>query len=526
MNADSKNVYDVFVIGGGINGAGIARDAAGRGYSVCLCESNDLASGTSSASSKLIHGGLRYLEHYDFGLVRKALKEREVLLKIAPHIISPMRFVLPHSKDLRPWWLLRIGLFLYDHLGYREILPGTRSLNLSQDPAGEPLRQGFHKGFEYSDCWVDDARLVVLNAMDAAKKGAQIKVRTKVEKIKRQNGIWIITTRNSLTGCIEKVSAKVVVNAAGPWVDDVLGVAFERGPVQNVRQVRGSHIVVPKLFDHEKAYIFQNSDNRIIFAIPYEEEFTLIGTTDVDHGNDLGRIEINQEEVDYLCKCASEYFENAISTDDVVWSFSGVRPLYDDGASSAQEATRDYVIEVEEEEQSLLINIFGGKITTYRRLAETILEHIEGFLGKRGGGWTGQSALPGGETGIEDNGEIAKQLDTRFPFLNTQNTARLARLYGTCAFKMLKDVTLAEDLGQHFGNGLYQTEVEYLIENEWARTAEDILFRRTKIGITMPDPDAESLDQYMRERLQNGADIPVPSVATATGEARVGGVIQ
>ncbi len=499
MTTDASNTYDLLVIGGGINGAGVARDAAGRGFSVCLCEANDLAAGTSSASSKLIHGGLRYLEYYEFGLVRKALQEREVLLGIAPHIIRPMRFILPHSNKLRSWWLLRAGLFLYDHLGHRKILRGTRDINFSRDPAGTSLKPEFQKGFEYSDCWVDDARLVVLNAVDAARNGAEIKVRTKVEKVTRENGIWQVTTKNTDSGKVEKVFANVVVNAAGPWVDNILGSAFNRGPVQNVRHVRGSHIVVPKLFDHDKAYIFQNPDGRIIFAIPYEEDFTLIGTTDVDHGDDLGAIEINQEEAEYLCNCASNYFEYDVSTEDIVWSYSGVRPLYDDGADAAQEATRDYVIETETEEQSLLINIFGGKITTYRRLSETILEHVEKFLGKRGNSWTAHSALPGGDFELDGASEIENQLHSRLPFLDDRTIVRLVRLYGTRALDILKDVAVIDDLGIDFGNGLYQVEVEYLVQNEWACTAEDILFRRTKLGITMPQVKVNNLERYLQE---------------------------
>ena len=506
MSTKTSQPFDVFVIGGGINGAGIARDAVGRGFSVCLCEANDLASGTSSASSKLIHGGLRYLEHYEFGLVRKALKEREVLLAMAPHIISPMRFILPHSKNLRPWWLLRMGLLLYDHLGHRKILPGTRSVDFANDASGKPLKTSYEIGFEYSDCWVDDARLVVLNAIDAKNKGAHIKVRTKVEKLRRQNGIWVVTTKNSITGKVEEISAKIVVNAAGPWVDQVLNSALNRNSARNVRLVRGSHIVVPKLFDHEKSYIFQNADGRIIFAIPYEENFTLIGTTDVDHGDDLESVDITNEEAEYLCRCTGKYFEKAISKDDIIWAYSGVRPLYNDGATAAQEATRDYVIETEAEEQSLLINIFGGKITTYRRLSETILEHVEGFLGKRGDVWTEKSILPGGDIGPSNIAVFASKLHSEFPFLKIHTASRLARLYGTNARKILDGATSIEDLGRGFGCDLYQAEVEYLVENELANKAEDILFRRTKIGITMPEMGAKNLDKYLAEYFREASD--------------------
>jgi len=499
VSPEIDKVFDIFVIGGGINGVGVARDAAGRGYSVCLCEANDLASGTSSASSKLIHGGLRYLEHYEFGLVKKALQEREVLLAMAPHIISTMRFVLPHSKELRPWWLLRIGLFLYDYLGRRKILPGTRDVNLISDPVGKPLKPKFRRGFEYSDCWVDDARLVILNAMDAAQKGAQIRVRNKVIKAKRENGIWLLTTKDMVTGKIGKTHAKVIVNAAGPWVDEILGEVLKQGNKQNVRQVRGSHIVVKKLFEHGKSYIFQNADERIIFAIPYEEDFTLIGTTDADHGNDLGEIKITDDEAEYLCKSASEYFEKTIKVDDIVWTYSGVRPLYDDGASEAQEATRDYVIETEQEEQSLLINIFGGKITTYRKLSESLLEHIEAFLGKKKNSWTDKSILPGGDIGSNGIDTFTTKLHSKYPFLDHQLVSRLARLYGTNTETIVNKATSLKELGQNFGCGLYQVEVEYLVDNEWAITAEDILFRRTKIGITMSEAGIDHLESFLQE---------------------------
>ena len=498
MVSDVTDIFDVFIIGGGINGVGAARDAVGRGYSVCLCEANDLGSGTSSASSKLIHGGLRYLEHYEFGLVRKALEEREVLMTIAPHIISPMRFILPHSKALRSWWLLRAGLFLYDHLARRKHLAGTQSVNLNNDPSGNPLKPKFKRGFEYSDCWVDDARLVVLNAMDAAQKGAQISVRNKVIKAQRHDGVWAITSNDITTGKNTTNYAKVLVNASGPWVDEVLDLALSYGQKQNVRQVRGSHIVVKTLFNHGKSYIFQNSDGRIMFAIPYENDFTLIGTTDIDHGNNLNKIKISDKEADYICQYASEYFEKPITTDDIVWSYSGVRPLYDDGASEAQEATRDYVIETETVEQSLLINIFGGKITTYRKLSEGIVEKVEAFLGKRKNAWTHQSTLPGGDLGYKNIHHFTHAMQAEFPFLDQKYIERLARLYGTNIRIILYKVTSIEDLGQDFGSGLYQREVEYLIAHEWAITTEDILFRRTKIGLIMPERNVAKLEKFLR----------------------------
>ena len=363
-------MYDIAIIGGGVNGCGIARDAAGRGLKVLLVEKSDLASGTSSASTKLVHGGLRYLEHYEFKLVRDALAEREVLLSMAPHIIWPLRFVLPHHKALRPAWLIRMGLFLYDHLGGRKILPASRSIRLKDVPAGAPLQDTFTNAFEYSDCWVDDARLVVLNAMDAKARGADIRTRTEAVTARGENGKWIIDLENKTTGKRERVTANVLINAAGPWVDDVLHRKAGKNGKPRIRLVKGSHIVVPKLFDHDRAYIFQNDDKRIVFAIPYETDYTLIGTTDVDYQGDPGNVKIDAEEIEYLCKLASSYFKQGISPQSVVWTYSGVRPLMDDGATAAQEATRDYVLELDDTLGAPLLNIFGGKITTYRRLAE------------------------------------------------------------------------------------------------------------------------------------------------------------
>ncbi|MBN9253027.1 MAG: glycerol-3-phosphate dehydrogenase, partial [Mesorhizobium sp.] len=387
---------DIVIIGGGINGCGIARDAVGRGFSVLLAEMNDLASGTSSGSTKLIHGGLRYLEFYEFRLVREALMEREVLWRNAPHIIWPMRFVLPYAEGLRPAWLLRLGLFLYDHIGGRKLLPATKTLDMHTDPSGKPLKRLFSKAFEYSDGWVNDARLVALNARDAADKGADIRVRTKVVSARRDDKVWTVTLEDTHTGVREEVTARLLVNAAGPWVDHVLTEAFGRNDVHNVRLVQGSHIVVPKKFDDPRAYFFQNKDGRIIFAIPYEEDFTLIGTTDQDYPGDPHDVKISDAEIDYLCAAASEYFAEPVKREDIVWTYSAVRPLYDDGASKAQEATRDYVLKSEEGGAPLL-NAFGGKITTYRRLSEAMLEKIEGFLGKRGKPWTAVAPLPGGD---------------------------------------------------------------------------------------------------------------------------------
>ncbi|ESZ32638.1 glycerol-3-phosphate dehydrogenase [Mesorhizobium sp. L2C066B000] len=492
-------VRDIFVIGGGINGCGIARDAVGRGFSVFLAEMNDLASGTSSGSTKLIHGGLRYLEFYEFRLVREALMEREVLWKNAPHIIWPMRFVLPYAKGLRPAWLIRLGLFLYDHIGGRKLLPATRTLDMSKDPAGKPLKPLFHKAFEYSDGWVNDARLVVLNARDAADRGATIRTRTKVVGARREGDLWAIRVEDVRTGDADEVKARLLVNAAGPWVDHVLSTTVGQNDVHNVRLVQGSHIVIKKKFDDPRAYFFQNKDGRIIFAIPYEEEFTLIGTTDRDYPGDPHDVKISDTEIDYLCAAASEYFAEAVTRPDIVWTYSAVRPLYDDGASKAQEATRDYVLKADGGEgKAPIVNAFGGKITTYRRLSESMLEKVEGFLGKRGKPWTANAPLPGGDfpaTGFDV--QVAK-LKSAFPFLDQRLARRLTRLYGTRAQVLLGLAKSNADLGRNFGADLYEAEVRYLSENEWALTAEDVLWRRTKRGLHLSREQASALDEFMR----------------------------
>ncbi|ESZ32204.1 MULTISPECIES: glycerol-3-phosphate dehydrogenase [unclassified Mesorhizobium] len=492
-------VRDIFVIGGGINGCGIARDAVGRGFSVFLAEMNDLASGTSSGSTKLIHGGLRYLEFYEFRLVREALMEREVLWKNAPHIIWPMRFVLPYAKGLRPAWLIRLGLFLYDHIGGRKLLPATRTLDMSKDPAGKPLKPLFHKAFEYSDGWVNDARLVALNARDAADRGATIRTRTKVVGARREADLWAIRVEDVRTGDADEVKARLLVNAAGPWVDHVLSTTVGQNDVHNVRLVQGSHIVIKKKFDDPRAYFFQNKDGRIIFAIPYEEEFTLIGTTDRDYPGDPHDVKISDTEIDYLCAAASEYFAEAVTRPDIVWTYSAVRPLYDDGASKAQEATRDYVLKADGGEgKAPIVNAFGGKITTYRRLSESMLEKIEGFLGKRGKPWTANAPLPGGDfpaTGFD--AQVAK-LKSAYPFLDQRLARRLTRLYGTRAQVLLGLAKSNADLGRNFGADLYEAEVRYLSENEWALTAEDVLWRRTKRGLHLSREQASALDEFMR----------------------------
>ncbi|MER8485414.1 glycerol-3-phosphate dehydrogenase [Mesorhizobium sp. M1322] len=492
-------IHDIFVIGGGINGCGIARDAVGRGFSVFLAEMNDLASGTSSGSTKLIHGGLRYLEFYEFRLVREALMEREILWKNAPHIIWPMRFVLPYAKGLRPAWLIRLGLFLYDHIGGRKLLPATKTLDMAKDPAGKPLKPLFRKAFEYSDGWVNDARLVTLNARDAADRGATIRTRTKVISARREGGLWAVRLENTQTGDAEEVKARLLVNAAGPWVDHVLSATVGLNDVHNVRLVQGSHIVIGKKFDDPRAYFFQNKDGRIIFAIPYEEEFTLIGTTDQDYSGDPHDVKISDAEVDYLCAAASEYFAKPVSRSDIVWTYSAVRPLYDDGASKAQEATRDYVLKTDGGEGTApIVNTFGGKITTYRRLSESMLEKIEGFLGKRGKPWTANAPLPGGDFPASGFDAEVANLKAAYPFLDARLARRLTRLYGTRVRMLLGLARSNADLGRNFGADLYEAEVRYLVQNEWAMTAEDVLWRRTKRGLYLSREQAAALDEFMR----------------------------
>ena len=472
-------IFDLAVIGGGINGAGIARDAAGRGLKVLLLEQGDLAGATSSASTKLIHGGLRYLEQFEFRLVREALSEREILLNAAPHLVRPMRFVLPHHAGLRPWWMIRAGLFLYDHLGGRKLLPPTRTVDLSRDPA---LKPGHTRGFEYSDCWVDDARLVVLTARDAAMKGADIRTRTRCVAARPEDGAWSLTLEN---GTHE--NARVLVNAAGPWVSQVLsGVVAQNAPTR-IRMVKGSHIVVRKLFEGEKAFIFQNTDGRVCFAIPYQQDFTLIGTTDEDYTGDPGAVAISPSEETYLCDAVNEYLRAQVTAADIVWRYAGVRPLRDDGASKAQEATRDYVLELTGTPP--VLSVFGGKITTHRRLAEAAMARLAPFFPGLPGPWTKNATLPGGDfpwNGIES---LRADLQRQQPSLPTRTAQRLVHAYGTDAPKMLG--------GADLGAGLTEREVDFLVEHEYARTAQDILWRRTKLGLRMTPAETEALTRYL-----------------------------
>lgn len=491
-------IHDVFVIGGGVNGCGIARDAAGRGLGVFLAEQHDLASGTSSASTKLIHGGLRYLEHYEFRLVREALIEREVLLRAAPHIIWPLRFVLPHHKGLRPWPLLRLGLFLYDHLGGRKILPATRSVDLRTDVTGQPLKDLYTRGYEYSDCWVEDSRLVVLNARDAAEKGAIIRTRTKCLSARRVDGIWEIRIATEGRG-EETVHARAMINSAGPWVSQVLGSVIGHNDPDRIRMVKGSHLVVEKLYGHDRCYIFQNADGRICFAIPYETNFTLIGTTDEDHKGDPGKPEISVAETDYLLGAVSEYFRKPVTRQMIRWAYSGIRPLYDDGASKAQEATRDYVLKLDHPMGGApLLSVFGGKITTFRKLAEAAMEKISPFFPQMGKPWTHDASLPGGNFPVEEVNQRMVSLAQQFPFLDRSNAQRLFRAYGTDAEKILEGSRSVADLGPSFGP-LSAREITWLKDREWALNSDDILWRRSKLGLHMSEKDQGALRNFMSE---------------------------
>jgi glycerol-3-phosphate dehydrogenase len=493
-------IFDLAIIGGGVNGCGIARDAAGRGNSVFLCEMNDLASGTSSWSTKLVHGGLRYLEYYEFRLVREALIEREILWQIAPHIIRPLRFVLPHHAGLRPAWLLRLGLFLYDHIGGRNLLPPTRSVDLSRDEVGKPLiPHRYTKGFEYSDCFVDDARLVVLTARDAADRGAQIRTRSRAAEIRQVDGIWQVTVENTLTGARSTIRARALVNAGGPWVEQVLASGSGVNARAKVRLVQGSHIVVRKLYEHDRAYMFQNADGRIVFVIPYQDDFTLIGTTDRDYHGDPSKVKASSEEIKYLCDSVSEYLAKPVKPEDVVWTYAGVRPLYDDGASEAKAATRDYVFELDTPGGAPLLSIYGGKITTYRRLAEETLEWLSPYLRSAIArkGWTGKTPLPGGDLDVSALVALAAELQRNYPFLASAHANRLAHAYGTRATKWLGTAKSMADLGQSFGATLTANEVSYLMSSEWALTAEDIVWRRSKLGLRMSAAEITALDDWI-----------------------------
>ena len=514
----TEEIRDVFVIGGGINGTGIARDLQGRGLSVTLAEMNDLASATSSASTKLFHGGLRYLEYFEIDLVRKALVERETLLRAMPHISWPMRFVLPYHKDMRfetstpasrllgllmPWmkgrrpaWMIRLGLFMYDHLGGRKILPGTKTLDLRRDPAGAPLDDKFRMAYEYSDCWVEDSRLVVLNARDAEEQGARILVRSKVTSAERIDGAWAVTVEDADTGSVSTHRAKALVNAGGPWVEDVIRTKARLNSGEGIRLVQGSHIVTRKLFDHGKCYFFQGTDGRIIFAIPYETDFTLIGTTDKEYEGDPSNAACSDDEAAYLLEFANQYFKETVSREDVVWTYSGVRPLYDDGAKSATAATRDYVLSLDDAGPPIL-SVFGGKITTYRKLAEGVFEKLKPFFTEARGNWTAGVPLPGGDFPVRGfDAEVGKLRDS-FRFLDEFWAKRLVRAYGTEARAILGDAARVDDLGASFGATLTEAEVAWLMDKEYARTADDVVWRRSKLGLRLSPEEISGIGDWM-----------------------------
>ncbi|MFI4963835.1 MAG: glycerol-3-phosphate dehydrogenase [Caulobacterales bacterium] len=503
---EAQGPVDLLIVGGGVNGTGIARDAAGRGLSVVLCEQDDLAAWTSSASSKLIHGGLRYLEYYEFRLVREALAEREVLLASAPHIIHPLRFVLPHHAGLRPGWMLRAGLLLYDHLGGRRSLPGTRRVNLRADATGQPLKGNYRRGFEYSDAAVDDSRLVALLAVDATARGARILTRTRLVEAGRDGGLWRGVLEGG-DGGRETVTARALVNAAGPWVETVLGLTGVPADGRSVKLVKGSHIVVPRMYDGEQAYTLQGGDGRVVFAIPYQSRFTLVGTTDLPYAGDPARVEASAEEIDYLCRTLGDYFERPPGPADVVWAYAGVRPLFDDGHANASAVTRDYVLDLDDRDGAPpLLTIYGGKITTFRRLAEHALEKLRAPLAFAGGPWTQDARLPGGDLPGGDFERFRRAVAARYPWLPEPSVTRMCHAYGTRIDALLAGATAWGDLGKDHGAGLTEREVRYLVDREWAREPQDILWRRTKLGLHMSPAERAA---FMAA--------PLPPATTAAG---------
>ncbi|MEP3350375.1 MAG: glycerol-3-phosphate dehydrogenase [Marinomonas sp.] len=494
----NQSHFDVFIVGGGINGTGIAADAAGRGLNVGLCEMGDLAHATSSSSSKLIHGGLRYLEHYEFRLVKEALNEREVLLKIAPHLVTPMRFQMPHRPHLRPAWLIRIGLFLYDNLGKRETLLGSKGVKYGND---SPLKTDITKGFEYSDCWVDDARLVVTNALSAQENGAQIFARTRCTSAKRVNGEWLIDLEDQITKDVHSVTAKALVNAAGPWVSSFIETKLEQKAPYGIRMIKGSHIVVPKLYEHPNAFIMQNTDKRIVFAIPYRENYTLLGTTDVEYKGDPNEVAINDDETNYILNVANDHFKKNLTPKDVVWSYSGVRPLLEDESSDPSAVTRDYTLHLDDQEsQAPLLSIFGGKITTYRKLALSAMRKLEPYFANLGDAWTHSKPLPGGDLNMPLDA-FAIKLQQDYPFIGAALARRFAHSYGTLTHLLLNKSNSESDLGKDFGHSLYQIEVDYLIKHEWAHSAEDILWRRSKLGLEFTVEQVAELESYLQSKI-------------------------
>ena len=502
--SDTQTV-DLFIIGGGINGAGIARDAAGRGLSVILCEKDDLAQGTSSRSGKLVHGGLRYLEYYEFRLVREALIEREVLLNSASHIIWPMRFVLPHSPDDRPAWLVRFGLFLYDHLGGRKKLPATRTLDLRRDPEGAPIKDQYTRGFEYSDCWVEDARLVVLNAMDASERGAEILTRTTCTSARREGGLWRVQMTDTRSSVKRVVMARALVNAGGPWVNDIIGRVAGTNSTRNVRLVKGSHIITPKFWDGPQAYLVQNHDKRVIFINPYERDKALIGTTDIAYEGPPEAVSIGEAEIEYLLAAVNRYFKQALRREDVIQTFSGVRPLYDDGKGNPSAVTRDYVFDLDTSGGAPLLNVFGGKITTFRKLAEHAMQRLQTTFPKMGADWTARGILPGGEIEGADVPRFLDKLQRDYPWLPRGLAGYYARIYGARTAKVIAGAGSLAALGQCFGPNFYEAEVRYLMAAEWAETAEDILTRRTKHGLHMSAEEKAAFGTWLNGQMARSA---------------------
>ncbi|TMH29983.1 MAG: glycerol-3-phosphate dehydrogenase [Betaproteobacteria bacterium] len=500
MSNATQTVYDLAVVGGGINGTGIARDAAGRGLKVVLLEKDDLAAHTSSWSTKLIHGGLRYLEHFEFRLVAESLAEREVLLRAAPHIIEALQFVLPHEPHLRPAWMIRAGLFLYDHIGGRRTLPSSFAVNLATSEWGAGLKRKFRQGFVYSDARVDDSRLVIINAMDARERGADILPRTALAGARRENGLWHIRTR-SAAGDMNELRARALVNATGPWVKQVQDEVSGMPGREAVRHIKGSHIVVPRVHPGRHAYILQNADKRVVFVIPYQDKFSLIGTTDIPVKH-YEKPTISPEEVAYLCDIASAYLSHPPSPADVVWSYSGVRPLYDDGSVDPSTVTRDYVLKLDSDPEGTtpLLSIYGGKITTYRRLAEHALTELRKFFPRMGPAWTHRATLPGGDLPGGDFAAYRAEIANLYPFLPPEYREVLLRRHGTRVKQILGDAKSLADLGRHFGDTLYASEVEYLVAQEWACDAEDILWRRTKCGLHLSEEQRGALAQHMAER--------------------------
>ncbi|MFT8564316.1 MAG: glycerol-3-phosphate dehydrogenase [Acetobacter orientalis] len=497
-----SGTYDLLIVGGGVNGAGIARDAVGRGASVLMVEQDDLASYTSSASTKLIHGGLRYLEYYEFRLVKEALTERERLLKMAPHIMWPMRFVLPHSKLVRPAWMLKAGLFLYDHLASNMTLPKSRAIDFRTHSAGQPLKSDYTKGFVYSDGWVQDSRLVVLNTMDAAERGADVRTRTRLINATRQNGLWQAELEDRITGQTTTVQARALVNAAGPWVARLLADTLKIPNSKSVRLVKGSHIIVPKVFDGPQAYIFQNPDKRIVFAIPYEQKFTLIGTTDIPWKEAPGKVGIAPDEISYLCESVNRYFKTAVKEGDVVWSYAGLRPLYDDASANASAVTRDYVLDLDTQDGAPLLSIFGGKITTYRKLAEHALEKLAPVLpAVAGKSWTANEVLPGGDIGGGGFDAALARLSRAAAWLPANLAWRLIRNYGSRAYEIIGEATSLQEMGTVLGGDLTTREVDYLIQREWARTAEDVLWRRSKLGLHLNEEEKRKVADYIEQKV-------------------------